>query len=150
MCLPVGVDFKVLFEDAHKMFNIVLVDVLQAKIVDNEGEADWTSVMTPVTRCECALHVSCFGKAIGEKFLRNDAGLWEAVQSVLHFAENIAFCIHFVVECIFIDDVLWEEFKFHPEVLITVHGHHLGVEMMLLNMSLTMSMPVVGVPQSSG
>ncbi len=112
---PVGVNFVVLLEDAHKMFNLVFVDVLHAKIVDNKGEAVGVPVMMPVSWCDCALLVSCFGKVFGEEFLRNDAGLWEAVvHPTLHFAANIAFCVRFVAESIFIDDVLWEEFKFYP------------------------------------
>ncbi len=121
---PVGVNFVVLLEDAHKMVNIVFVDVLHAKIVDNEGEADGVPVKLPVSWCDSALPVACFMEAFDEKFLRNDVGLWEAVQSRFHFAENIAVCIPFVTECIFIDDVMWEDFEFHPEILVKVHGHH--------------------------
>ncbi len=54
--------------------------------------------MTPVLWCDSALLVSCFVNAFGEEFLRNDAGLWEAVHSALHFAENIAVPVHFVME----------------------------------------------------
>ncbi len=68
--------------------------------------------------------VSCFVKAFGEEVLCNDAGLWVATHSTSHFAENIAICIHFVTKCIFIDDVLWEEFEFHPKVLVVIHGCH--------------------------
>ncbi len=25
-------------------------------------------------------------------------------------------------ECVFTNDVLWEEFEFHPEVLVVIHG----------------------------
>jgi hypothetical protein len=76
---PVGVDFVVLLEDAHKMFDIVLVDVLHTKIVGNKGEADGAPVMTPVSWCDLALLVSCFVKASGEELLSDNAGLWEAV-----------------------------------------------------------------------
>ncbi len=103
---------------------IVFVDVLHAKIVDDEGEAYWAPVMLPVSWCDSALPVACFVEALGKKFLCNDAGLWEVVHSTLHFTENIAVRVHFVTECVFIKDVLWEEFEFHPEVLITVHVHH--------------------------
>ena len=106
------------------MINIVLVDVLHTKVVDIEGEADGAPVMMPVSWCDCSLPVSCFAKAFGEEVLRNYAGLWESIHSVSHFAENIAIHVHFVTECIFINDVLWEEFEFHPEVLLPVHGCH--------------------------
>ncbi len=93
------------------MFGVVFVDVLHAKIVDNEGDAYGAPDTTPISWCDCALPVSCFVKAFGEEFLHNDAGLWEAVHPASHFAENIAFCVHFVSESVFLNDVLWEELK---------------------------------------
>jgi hypothetical protein len=106
------------------MVNVFFVDLLHAKIIDDKGKTDGASVMMPVSWCHSALAVSCFVKAFGEEFLRNDAGLWEAIHSTMHFAENIAIRVHFVMECVFVYDVLWEEFEFHPEVLIAIHGHH--------------------------
>ncbi len=105
------------------MVDVIFVDVLQAKFVNNKGETDGAPVMTPVSWCDSALAVSCFVKAFGE-FLRNDASLWEAIHSMLHFVENIAICVQFVMECIFVDDVLLEKFKFHPEVHVAIHEHH--------------------------
>jgi hypothetical protein len=78
------------------------------------------------------LAVTCFVKTFGEEFLCNDASLWEAVHSMLHFAENIAIHVYYVTECVFIDDVLGEEFKFHPEVLVAIHGGHV-VEVLDVN-----------------
>jgi hypothetical protein len=106
------------------MVDVVFVDVLHAKIVNDEGETDGAPVVPPVSWCDSALAVSCFVKAFGEEVLRNDASLWEAIHSTSHFAENIAIRISFVKECVFIDDVLWEEFEFHPEVLEAIHGRH--------------------------
>jgi hypothetical protein len=80
------------------MVDIVFVDVLHTKIINNKGETDGVLVMMPVSWCDSALAVSCFVKAFGEEFLPNDASLWEAVHSTLHFAENIAFRIHFVTD----------------------------------------------------
>ncbi len=71
----VSVDFVVLLEDAHKMSEVIFVDVLHAKIVDDKGEAGGAPVMTPVSWCDLAMLVSCFVKAFGEEFLSNDAGL---------------------------------------------------------------------------
>jgi hypothetical protein len=124
VCFPVGVDLVILLENHHEMVDVVFVDVLHAKIVDNEGETDGAPVVLPVSWCDSALAVSYFVKAFGEDVLRNDASLWEAIHSMSHFAENIAIRVHFVMECTFIDDVLWEEFKFHPEVLVAIHGCH--------------------------
>ncbi len=80
--------------------------------------------MLPVSWFDSALVVTCFDNAFGEEILRNDAGLWEVVHSMLPFAKNIAIRIHFVTECVFNDDVLREEFEFHLEVIVAIHGHH--------------------------
>jgi hypothetical protein len=121
---PVGVDFVVLLEDVHERLHVVLLGVLHAKVINNKSEADWVPVMVPVSRCDLALAVACLVKAFGEEFLSNDAGLWETVHPVSYFTEDIAFYIYFVTESIFVYDVLWEKFNFHPEVFITIHRRH--------------------------
>ena len=56
----------------------------------------------------------------------------------LHFAEDIAICVHFVTESVFFDDVRWEQLQFHSEVyklvnqchqieILDVDRHELGV-----------------------
>ncbi len=92
------------------MVDVGLVDVLHAKIVNNQGEADWAPFVAPVSRGYFALLVACFVELFGEEVLGNDAGLWEAVHSLSYFAENVAICIHFVTEFVFLNDILWEEF----------------------------------------
>jgi hypothetical protein len=114
---------KILLEDACEMIEVVFVE-LYAKIVDNEGEADGVPIVPPVSWCDSALAVTCFVKAFGKEILCNDASLWEVVHSMSYFAENIAIRVHFVTECVFINDVLWEEFESHPEVLVAIYGHH--------------------------
>jgi hypothetical protein len=107
---PINVDLIVLLEDAGKMFDVFLVDVLHSKVVDNEGEADWAPIGTPISWCDLALLVPCLVEALGEEVLSNNASLREAVHPASHFAENVAVCICFVTESIFIDDVLGEQF----------------------------------------
>ncbi len=63
-------------------------------------------------------------EALGEEVLSNNAGMRDAVHPALHFAEDVAICIHFVTESVFIDDVLGEQLLFHSEVLVTFHGSH--------------------------
>ena len=50
-----------------------------------------------------------------------DAGLGKTIHAASHFAENIAICIHFVLESIFFDDVEREQVQFHLEVFKSVH-----------------------------
>ncbi len=121
---PIDVDLVVLLEYTDKMFDIVLVGELYSKVVYNKGEADWAPIVMPVSWCDLTLPVPCLVEALGEEVLSKNAGLREAVHPALHFTENIAICVHFVTESIFIDDVLGEQFQFHSEVLITVHGSH--------------------------
>ncbi len=106
------------------MLHIVLVGVLHAKFIDNKGEADWAPVMAPVSRCDFALAVTCLVKVFGQEFLSNDSGLWEAVHPARYFTEDIAFCVYFVMESLFVYDVLWEKFNFHSEAFITIHRRH--------------------------
>jgi hypothetical protein len=114
------------------MFDVFLVDVLHSKVVDNKGEADWVPVVMPISWCDIALPVSCLEEVLGEEVLSNDTGLREAVRPALHFAADIPICVRFVTESIFIDDVLGEQFQFHSEVLLTVHGSH-EVEVLDIN-----------------
>jgi hypothetical protein len=121
---PININLVVLLEYTGKMFDVFLVDVLHTKVVDNKGEADWAPVVTSISWCDLALPVSCLVKALGEEVLSNNASLREAVHPASHFEENVAICIHFVMESVFIDDVLGEQFQFHSKVLVTFHGSH--------------------------
>ncbi len=162
---PININLVVLLEYAGEMFDTFLVDLLHSKVVNNEGEADWAPVVMPISWCDLALPVTCLKEALSEEVLRNNVGLREAVHPTLHFTEDVAICFHFVAKSVFIDDVLLgEQFQLHSEVLVMFHWGHevkkslmsivmnfeLGVEMMLLNMSLMARRSAVGVPQSSG
>jgi hypothetical protein len=103
---PIDVNIVVLLEYAGEMFDVFLVDVLHSKVIVNKGEADWVPIVTPISWCDLALLVPCLVEALGEEVLSNNAGLREAVHLALHFAENVAICVRFVTESVFIDDVL--------------------------------------------
>ena len=90
------------------MLDIFFVDVLHTKIVNDKGKADRAPVVSPISWGDCALTVPGFVETFGEEFLRDYSGLWEAVHPASHFTEDIAFCVHFVTESVFIDDILWE------------------------------------------
>jgi hypothetical protein len=110
---PTNIDLLVLLEYTGKMFDVFLVDVLHSKVINNKGEADWVPIMMPISWCDLALLVPCLVQVLGEEVLSNNAGLREAVHPASYFAENVAICIRFVTESIFIDDVLGEQFQFH-------------------------------------
>jgi hypothetical protein len=121
---PINVNLVVLLEYADEMFDVVLVGVLYSKVVNNKGEADWVPIVMPVSWCDLALPVPCIVEALGEEVLGKNAGLREAVHPALHFTESVAICVHFVTESIFINDVWGEQFQFHSEVLLMIHGSH--------------------------
>jgi hypothetical protein len=87
--------------------DVNLVDVLHAEIVNKQGEADWAPFVVPVSRGYFALSVACFVELFGEEVLGNDAGLRKVIHSLSYFVEKDAFCIHFVTEFVFLDDILW-------------------------------------------
>ncbi len=72
---PINVNLVVLLEYAGKMFDVFLVDVLHSKVVDDEGEADWVPIVTPISWCDLVLLVPCLVEALGEEVLSNNAGL---------------------------------------------------------------------------
>ncbi len=118
---PVGVDCVVLFQYAHEILDVVLVNVLHAKVVNNKCETDGVPVVLPVPWRDLALLIPSFVKLLSEEVLCYDAGLWEAVHSASHFAEDIVICIHLVAESKFVNDIRWEQLQFHTEVFLLIH-----------------------------
>ena len=64
--IPVRVDFVVLPKNAHKMLNVILVDVLHSKVINNEGETDRAPIVLPIARGDFALAIPGFLGALGE------------------------------------------------------------------------------------
>jgi hypothetical protein len=129
---PIGVDCVVLFQYAHEMLDVVLVNILHAKVVNNESETDGVPVVLRVPWHDLALLIPSFVELLSEEVLCYDAGLWEAIHSALHFAENIAICIHLVAESVFANDIRREQLQFHTEVFISIHWCH-EVEIFYVN-----------------
>ncbi len=121
---PVGVHCVILFQYAHEMLNVVLVNVLHAKVIDDECETDGAPVVLPVPWHDLALSIPSFVESLSEEVLSYDASLWEAVHSALHFAEDIAICIHLVTESVFVNDIRREQLQFHTEVFVLIHWCH--------------------------
>ncbi len=66
---PVGVNCVVLFQYAHEMLDIVLVNVRHAKVVDDERETDGVPVVSPVPWCDLALSIPSFVEPLSEEVL---------------------------------------------------------------------------------
>jgi hypothetical protein len=129
---PVGVDCVVLFQYAHEMLDVGFVNVLHPKVVDNECETDGAPVVSIVPWHDLALSIPSFVELLNEEVLRYNAGLWEGVHSASHFTEDIAICIHLVVESVFVNDIRQEQLQFHTEVFVLIHWCH-EVEIIYVN-----------------
>ena len=126
--LPVRVNFVVLFEYAHEVLYVCLVDVLHAEIVNDECKTDGAPVVSPVPWCDLALVVTGFVESLGEEILRDDTCLRKTIHAASYLTKHIAIRIDFVTEAIFFDDVWWEHLQFHAEVFIPIHrGHEVEV-----------------------
>ncbi len=72
---PVGVNCVVLFQYAHEMLDVVLVNVLHAKVVDDECKTDGAPVVSPVPWHDLALLIPSFVELLSKEVLCYDAGL---------------------------------------------------------------------------
>ena len=90
------------------MGNAIHVDVFDSKIVNDEGETDWAPVMCPVSWGERALFVAGDDESFLEELLCDNSCLGESVHSSSNFAEYITVGIHFVMQIVFINNVLGE------------------------------------------
>ncbi len=53
------------------MGDVILVDVLDSKVVDHEGETDWAPVVCPISWGKFALFVAGVAESFLEEFLRD-------------------------------------------------------------------------------
>ena len=58
------------------MLCVLLAHIFYSEIVDDEGETDWAGFVFPQAWCGFALVVAVLFKALFEKLLGNDSGLW--------------------------------------------------------------------------
>jgi hypothetical protein len=106
------------------MVDVVLVDVLYTKVIDNEGKADGAPCMCPISRGDLALTVSGNEETFLEEFLSENAGLGKAVHASLDFAKDVAVGIGDVLEVVFFNDVFGKQVELHSEVLVPQHWRH--------------------------
>ncbi len=88
------------------MGDIILVDVLNSKVVDDEGETDWAPVVCPISWGEFTLFVAGDTESFLEELLCDNSCLGESVHSSSYFAEYITLGIHLVVQIVSVDNVL--------------------------------------------
>ncbi len=88
------------------MGDVILVDVFDSKVVDHKGETDWAPVVCPISWGKFALFVAGDAESFLKEFLRDYSCLGESIHSSSYLAEHIAVGIYFVVQIVFVDNVL--------------------------------------------
>ena len=106
------------------MGDVVFVDVLDSEVVDDEGETDWAPVVRPISRGKFALFVAGDDESFLEELLCNNSCLGESIHSSSYFAEHVTVFVYFVVQIVFVDNVLGKEVDLHPEVFVAFHWRH--------------------------
>ena len=81
---PVGGDGVEGGKGVKEVIGMGAADVLDAKIVDNEGERDWASAVLPEPWGSWSGEVIVLRKVLCELLVCNHAGLFEAVHALLY------------------------------------------------------------------
>ena len=96
---------------------MLVASVLDAEVVDQEGEAYRAGVVLPEARCDSALVVAVLVEACLEQFLRDDPGVGESIHAAHALHIDVTFGVDFVLEFVVLDDVVGEVRQFHSEEL---------------------------------
>ena len=96
-------------------------NVFHSKVINYEGEMDWSGVVFPEARGVAAWPVAMFGQSFGQKFLCNHSGLWKSIHSTANFHVDFTI-VDLVHEVVFIDDFLWDHLDGQEHVLVSFHG----------------------------
>ena len=70
------------------MLSVGTVDVLDAEVVDDQGEVQVPGVVLPEARCDWHGTISVRGEAALQQLVGKDAGLWQAIHAASDFRPN--------------------------------------------------------------
>ena len=62
---PINGDFVMLFEAGFQVFYVFFADVLNAEVIDDKGEEDWSDIVFPQARCVGCGSVAVYCEALG-------------------------------------------------------------------------------------
>jgi hypothetical protein len=82
---PISGDSGELVEGVEKVIGVLFAHVLDSEIVDDKGECNVASFVSPQTWSAWSGVVSELGKVLGETLACNDAGLFESVHALSDF-----------------------------------------------------------------
>ena len=117
---PVGGDFIMVFDGVDEVVGVVAGEVLDAEVVDAEGEGGFACLVSPEHWCVLHWFVPVRAELLDELLEGNDAGFFEAVHASADFEIDVT--IGFDGEIVFVHDLLWDDVTLDADVLEVGHG----------------------------
>jgi hypothetical protein len=111
------------FDCRNEMISILLLLILNAKIVDNQGEREWLSFVFPEARSVFAFVIAVWGKSFLQELIGKDSGLGETPDGLAHLEVDVS-SNDFGIEGILVNDPQRKEIDGHCHVLVTVESCH--------------------------
>ena len=96
-------------------------DIADAKVVDDEGEADWSGEMGEDAGCVLHLDVSVKSKVGDESIIGKAAGLGKAVHCIANFGIDMAI-VDEGPEVVLVHDGFGDHMDWNPDVFVAGHG----------------------------
>ena len=90
-------------EALDQMVGMLLANVFDAKVIDDEAEADWAPFVAPKARSVSYGGVTIVSQEADELLFGKYARLWKAIHAVLYFGIDFAF-VGNCVKIIEVDD----------------------------------------------
>jgi hypothetical protein len=81
---PISFEYVLLTENAHQVFDVGLVGILDAKVINHKGKFDGTGGVLPKTWGDGAGSIAMGLQELGKSFVGDDACLWETVHPFLN------------------------------------------------------------------
>jgi hypothetical protein len=91
VAVPIEGNFVQLFEDINEVLGIVAANILDAKIIDDEGKADVASCVAEQAGSVFGLDVSVGSKVLDKAVICKPASLRKAIHAFMNLDVNVAF-----------------------------------------------------------
>jgi hypothetical protein len=105
------------------MVDILLSLILNAKIVNNQGECEWLSCVFPEAGSVFAFVITVWGKTFPQELVGKDSGLGETPDGLAHLEVDVS-SDDFGIEFVLVNDPRRKEIDGHFHVLVTVESCH--------------------------
>jgi hypothetical protein len=109
------------FDRHNEMVNVLLLLIVNAKIIDNQGEHEWLRCVFPEARSIFAFVIALWGKMLLQELVGKDPGLGETPDGLAHLEVDVS-SNNFGIEVVLVDDPQRKEIDGHFHVLVTVES----------------------------